>query len=140
MRAARSAKCGIGIGLADRAAQAERQNRLVAALSYLFTPLIPIIVLATDMRRDPFLRLHAARGLVSAIFLFVGLGLFIVLMIALLRQNFLWICLFPVVIVVPFVPAGIWARRVYLYGDVRPPIVTPIADRLFPTPPDATGR
>lgn len=136
----RSALSGIDTALADRVAQAERQNRLVAALAYLFTPLIPVIVLATDMRRDAFLRLHATRALVSAIILVVGLGLFIVMMIALLRQNFLWICLFPVAIVLPFVPGAIWARRVYLYGDVRPPVITQIAERLFPAPPDASDQ
>lgn len=118
--------------MADHVEKADRQQRLVAALSYLFTPLIPFLVLVTDMGHDPFLRRHAARALVSALVLFAGLALMIFVMVLLLRQNFLWVCLLPVSMVIPFIPAAIWGRRVYLYGDVRPPIITAVADRLVP--------
>jgi uncharacterized membrane protein len=117
--------------LDKRVEKADRQKRLVAALSYLFTPLIPLLVLVTDMGHDPYLRRHAARALVSAPVMLAGLALMIVVMVLLLRQSFLWVCLLPIVMLVPFIPAAIWGRRVYLYGDVRPPIITAVADRLI---------
>lgn len=122
---------------AERAAKAQQQRQLVAALGYVFTPLVPALTLVTDMGKDEFLRRHAARALVGSVVVIAGLALVIVVMIALMRGNFLWVCLLPVAILLPFVPAGIWARRVYLDGDVAPPIITPVADRLFPPRGDA---
>jgi uncharacterized membrane protein len=126
--------------LADRVAAEERQRRLVAALAYLFTPLIPLLVLLTDMRRDAFLRQHAGRALLSSAIVIIGLVMLVIALIVLIRQSFLWICLLPAVMLVPFIPAGIWARRVYLYGDVRPALFTPLADRLFQDRRDEAGQ
>lgn len=123
-----------------RTTDEERQKRLVAALAYLFTPLIPFLILVTDMRRDAFLRLHASRALVSAVVVVVGLALVIYGMAQLLRDDFLWFILLPIVVLVPFIPACIWARRVYLYGDVRPPGITQLANRLFRTRSDVASR
>jgi hypothetical protein len=65
--------------------------------------------------------------------LLIGLALVIFVMVQLLQQDFLWFCLLPVVMIAPFLPACFWARQVYLTGDTRPPLITPLADRLFST-------
>lgn len=107
------------------------QERLVAALGYVFTPLVPIVVLSGSFSRGrETLRHHAAQALIWAPFLLALLVLCTVGMIALVRLDWIFILLFPLVILVPFIPGMIWARAVYMGHDVRPPGISQLAKRL----------
>lgn len=109
----------IGIRLAKR--EQRKDARLVAALSYLFTPLVPVAVLTTELKLDTFLRRHAVQALLWSIVFIVLLGIDIILMIALVRSNFLYILILPIALAIPFIPGAIWARRIYLGRDVVVP-------------------
>lgn len=110
----------IGLKLANRD---QRKNaRLVAALSYLFTPLVPIAVLTTELKLNTYLRRHAVQALLwSSVFILL-LAIDIVLMIALIRSNFLYILVLPFALAIPFIPGAIWARSIYLGRDVSVPL------------------
>jgi uncharacterized membrane protein len=111
---------------------ADAHRRVVAATGYAFTPVVPMVVLASEMKHDPFLRRHAAQALVWAgpfLLSFVPAAL---LLIALLRMSLVAICALPVVIVLPFVPGTIWGFKIYDGQDVRIRWITPLAERLVP--------
>jgi uncharacterized membrane protein len=113
------------------AKQPPDQRHLVAAFGYLFTPVVPIVVLSGNMKRDRFLRQHAWQALLWAIPFVVLLAAFIVAAIMLLRLDPLTVCLLPFLFLLPFVPGAIWARRIYLTGEVRIPVLTPLALKMF---------
>lgn len=104
-------------------------QRLIAAIGYVFTPVVPALVLATGLKQDARMRLHAWQALLWAAPFLALLAGTVVLAIALLRADFLFVCLLPAVFVLPFLPGVIWARRVYLGGDARTPLAG-IAQRL----------
>lgn len=112
-----SAKSTIGIKLD------EQQEQTVAALGYIFTPIVPIVTLASDMRNSRFLRNHAVQALLWSGPFLVLLGIMIVIMVLLVSRDFLWILVTPILIVVPFLPGMFWARKVYLGQDVRIPVI-----------------
>jgi uncharacterized membrane protein len=129
----------IGIWLADdRPGERTRpdQRHLVVAIGYVFTPVVPLVLLSGEAQRDAFVRRHAAQALLWAGPFLLLLVAFVIATIALLRTSALTICLLPVLFLVPFVPGGIWARRVYRGADVRIPIITPLATRLLPPSAD----
>jgi len=104
----------------------------VAAVGYVFTPVVPLIILTGTTKDDPFLRRHSAQALVWSpvlILLFIGV---VIAAIAMLRADLLFICLFPVLFHLPFLPGGIWGISVYRGGDPRPPVIAQLADRLYP--------
>ncbi|MDQ4045363.1 MAG: DUF4870 domain-containing protein [Chloroflexota bacterium] len=109
------------------------QERLAAALAYVFTPVVPIVLLAGSARDNLFLKRHAAQALLWSIGLLILLVATVVLLIAMLRSTWLAICLLPVLIVVPFIPGAIMARIVYGGRDLHLPFITPLAERLFPS-------
>jgi hypothetical protein len=111
---------------------AQSQKKVIAATGYMFTPVVPAIVLFSDMKADAFLRRHAAQALLWAPAFVIGVVLVAVVAILLLRTDLLFICLLPLLVLVPFIPGGLWARRVYLDRDVRVRVLTPLAERLFP--------
>lgn len=116
-----SAKSTIGIKLVSD--QDQDQHRLVAALGYVFTPLVPIVVLTSDMRRVRFLRRHAVQALIWSGPFLLALAAVIVALVLTIQADFLAICLLPFALLVPFLPGMIWARRIYLGGDVVIPII-----------------
>jgi uncharacterized membrane protein len=85
-------------------------DKLLAALAYIFSPLVPIILmLLEDKKNNPFIKAHNAQALV------VGL-IFMVINIALS-----WTC------VVPLVTLGIliyWGYQAYQGQDVVIPVIT----------------
>lgn len=129
MKAGRSAKSSIGIKLAERA---ESQQRLIAAIGYVFTPVVPLIVLTSDMTRDRFMRRHAGQALIWSAGLIFALVLVVIAAIWMLRTDLLLLCLFPVLFMLPFLPGAVWGWRVYQGGDPRPPLIAPLAARFFP--------
>jgi uncharacterized membrane protein len=114
------------------AERAQSQQRLVAAFGYVFTPVVPLIILTSDMKRDPFMRRHAGQALVWSAGLVAGFILVIIAAIWMIRTELLLLCLFPALLLLPFLPGAIWGWRVYQGGDPRPPVIAPLADHLFP--------
>lgn len=109
------------------------QKRLSAAVAYVFTPVVPLVLMSGETKDDPFLRRHAGQALIWSVGLLLGLTLCVVLAIALIRANLWMIFLLPLVFVIPFIPGASWAWRVYHGRDVRIPGITPLAERLFPS-------
>ena len=106
-------------------------ERLVAAMGYVFTPLVPIVILTGSFSEGrETLRRHAAQALVWAPFLLLLLVICTVGLIRLVRVDWVFIMLFPIMILVPFIPGMIWARAVYLGRDPPPPLITQVARRL----------
>lgn len=99
----------------------QQQLQTIAALGYLFTPLVPLIVLLKGDGLTPDLRRHAQQALWWAIPFLLMLIIVVVVMVQAIQASFLMICLLPFVLLLPFVPGAIWARRVYLGGDVTIP-------------------
>ena len=129
-----SARPSIGIRLAERKTD---QRHLIAAIGYVFTPVVSIVVLASSMKADPILRKHAGQALLWSVGLLLLLVGFCIVAIGLLRLTLLALCLLPFLFVVPFLPGAYWGRKVYLRGDVTIPGLTPLAARLFGSPPPA---
>lgn len=129
MKAGHSARSTIGTRLADSKGS---QNRLIAALGYVFTPVVPLIVLTSDLKHDAFMKRHAGQALLWSAGLILGFVLVIIAAIWMLRTELLLLCLFPALFLVPFVPGGFWGWRVYQGGDPQPPLIAPMAARLFP--------
>lgn len=102
----------------------------MAAIGYVFTPVVPLIVLTSDMKRDRFMRRHAGQALVWSVGLILGFILVILAAIWMLRTELLLICLFPALLPLPFLPGAWWGWRVYRGEDPRPPIIAPLAARL----------
>lgn len=90
----------------------------MAALCYLVTPVVPLVALQQD---DPFVRRHARQGLILAIPFLVLLVLATILIVGLVRQDILYVCLLPLVFIVPALPGAFFARKVYFGGDVMFP-------------------
>ena len=109
------------------------QQRLVAAIGYAFTPVVPLIVLTSDMKHDRFMKRHAGQAMVWAPFFLLAFVLVVIAAIWMLRTDILLLCLFPVLFHLPFLPGVIWGWRVYRGGDPRPSLIAPLAQRLFPT-------
>lgn len=95
-------------------------QRLVAALGYLVTPVVPLMV-RSKAGDDPFLMHHARQGLIWAVPFLLLLVIVTVGMIALIRSETLFICLLPFALLLPFAPGGYWAMRVYTGREVRFP-------------------
>jgi uncharacterized membrane protein len=107
---------------------------VIAAVGYLVTPLAPLLVLLGDMKNDPYQRRHAVQALLWSGPFFLLLALAVVLLIVLASGFVVAFCLSPIVVALPFVPGAIWARRVYLGGDVTIPLL-----HRFAPPPDREG-
>ncbi len=97
------------------------QLRLVAALCYLFTPVVPLTVWNGGPHGDPFLRKHARQGGVWALPFLVLLALTTIGIVWIIRQDILFICGLPVALALPFLPGAYWAKKVYFGGDVTFP-------------------
>lgn len=115
--------------IADENPAEDDPRRLQAALGYLFTPVVPLIILTGDSGTDHWVRRHAVQSLIwSGPFLLLLIGVMFGL-IVLIRTNFLFICLLPAVLFVPFLPGALWARRVYLGDEVSIPIISGLGER-----------
>lgn len=105
---------------------------MVAALGYVFTPVVPLITLTSDLKQDPFMKRHAGQALLWSAGLVLGFVVIVIAAIWMLRTELLLICLFPALFLLPFLPGAWWGWRVYQGGDPRPPLIAPLAARLFP--------
>jgi hypothetical protein len=114
-----------GTGSADGGRE---QAAIVAALGYLFPPVVPLVVLSGDVATQPELARHARQALLWTVGFVVLLALSVGLLIWLVRLDFLAICLAPVLVLLPFVPGGIWAKRAYMEQPVRIRLVSRLAE------------
>jgi uncharacterized membrane protein len=131
LKAGRSARSSIGTRLVE-APRIGSQQRLVSAIGYAFTPVVPIIVLTSDMKHDQFMKRHAGQALVWTPIFLLAFALVVIAAIWMLRTDLLLLCLFPVLFHLPFLPGVLWGVNVYRGGDPRPPVIAPLARRLFP--------
>ena len=99
-------------------------RRLAAALGYLFTPVVPLLNMSNPDREDRWMRFHSVQALVwSGPFILLLIVTFL-LFILLVRSNIFFICLLPIVFLVPFAPGwDMGARRIYLGDEVSIPII-----------------
>ena len=97
------------------------QRRLVAALCYLFTPMVPLTAWKGGPEEDPFIKRHARQGMIWAIPFLILLVLTVIAAVWIVRQDILYICGLPLALVLPFLPGAYWAKRVYFGGDVTFP-------------------
>ncbi len=93
---------------------------MIAALSYLFTPVVPLVALKQG-QEDPFIQKHARQALLWAGPFFVLLVLSVIAIVVTLRMDLIFVCLSPLLFLLPFCPGAIWAKRVYFGGDVTFP-------------------
>lgn len=97
------------------------ERRLVAALCYVFTPVVPLVAMRGVQNDDPFIQRHARQGLAWAIPFLVLLTLTVVAIVQVVTADILYICLLPFALLVPMLPGIFWARKVYFGGDVTFP-------------------
>lgn len=83
--------------------------------------MVPLVAMRGE-EQDPFIRKHARQGLLWAVPFLVLLVACVILMILTIQQDILFVCLSPFLFLLPFVPGAIFARRVFLGGDVTFPI------------------
>lgn len=106
-------------------------DKLISAISYIFTPIVPIIILLTTLKNSRFNKIHAYQGLVFfgaafAYYILFSCGYFIMTSIAGLLACILWIGYF-----VPFVIALVIGYRVYTNGQVEFPYLTQATASVF---------
>lgn len=99
-------------------------RRLAAALGYLFTPVVPLINMTGESGNERWMRYHSVQALLWSGPFILLLAAAVIALVLLASSNFLYICLMPVLILVPFVPGAIWARRIYLGDEVAIPILS----------------
>ncbi len=88
-------------------------DKLFAALAYLFTPLAPIIILLLeDKKNRPFIKQHNMQALVWGVVAFV--------LSFLLGATIILACIFWVV----YIPQLFWAYQAYQGKSVTIPVVT----------------
>ena len=111
-----------------------QDQRLIAALGYLFTPVVPAVVIFGELKEDTALRLHAWQALLWGAAFAALLVAALVAAIVAIRADSLFFCLLPLLLLLPFVPGAIWARRAYLGSAVTVRGLTPMATRLAERP------
>ncbi len=112
---------------------ANENDRVLAALGYLFWVIVPLVVLLTDLRRSPFAYVHALQGLVfgGASVLFVILYscvTFVVTAVVPVLGCLLWIGYF-----LPLVLALLIAYQVYTANRSEFPVLSDLTRSLFAT-------
>jgi uncharacterized membrane protein len=106
-------------------------DKLISAISYIFTPIVPIIILLTTLKNSRFNKVHAYQGLVFfgaafAYYIVYGCAFFIVTQVASLLGCILWVGY-----LVPFVLALYMGFRVYTNSQVEFPYLTQATASLF---------
>jgi uncharacterized membrane protein len=90
-------------------------DRLLAALAYVFTPLVPIIILLLeDKKNRPFIRAHNGQALAWGIVLFVANFVLSAVTLG------LFACLWPLTLI----PQLYWAYKAYQGEMINIPVVS----------------
>ena len=104
----------------------EESDKIVAALCYVFAPILGVIILVTDMKNKPFLKFHAYQSITF------GIALIVLWTIA----SFLAVVLIGCFIMPVLLVAQLWyAYQAYSKGTFRIPGVTDITYNLFKDTP-----
>lgn len=94
-------------------------DKIIAALAYIFAPILSIIILVTDMKNKPFLKYHAYQSLIF--------GLALVVVYVILTFTFVGLCLAPLL----FVAQLYYGYLAYSRGIFTIPVVTDLAKNFF---------
>jgi uncharacterized membrane protein len=108
----------------------EDSDKIVAALSYFFAPILSIIILVTDMKNKPFLKYHAYQSLTFGIALIIGWT--IASFLAVVIVGF---CLMPVL----FIAQVYYAYVAYTKGIFTIPGITNLTAQFFKEFPGGQG-
>lgn len=96
--------------------QATSDDKLWAALAYVFTPIVPIIILLMENRKNrPFIRAHNMQALVWGVIFYVVVGITSAFLIGL--------CLWPLGLLLQLY----WAYKAYQGNYVNIPVLTDFA-------------
>ena len=97
----------------------EDNDKIIAALAYIFCPVLGIIVLVTDMKNKPFLKYHAYQSIV--------VGIALVVLYTILGITVVGLCASPLLIVAQFY----FAYQAYATGIFTIPLVTDLTKNIF---------
>jgi uncharacterized membrane protein len=90
--------------------QVTGQDRILGALAYILSPLVPIIILSVrDLRTRPYIRVHAVQALIT--------GLFFILITTVTA----YLCLSSIWLIMLY-----WGWRAYQAQPVNIPLITPL--------------
>lgn len=104
----------------------EDSDKMIAALAYIFCPIVGIIILLTEMKNKPFMKFHAYQSIVF------GIALVVLWTVA----SFLAVVLVGCLIMPVLLVAQFWyAYQAYTKGVFRIPGVTDITYNLFKDSP-----
>ena len=106
-------------------------DKLISALGYIFTPLVPIIVLLTTLKDSRFNRIHASQGLVFFGFAFAWYLLYSCAYFVVLSAAGLLACVLWVGFLVPLAASLYMAYRVFTAGQVKFPYLTQATVSVF---------
>jgi uncharacterized membrane protein len=88
-------------------------DKLWAALAYVFTPLVPIILLLMEEKKNrPFIRAHNMQALIWGVVFYV--------LVTILSAVVLGLCLWPVGLLLQLY----WAYKAYQGSYVNIPVIT----------------
>lgn len=100
----------------------EDSDKIVAALSYIFAPILGVIILVTDMKNKPFMKYHAYQSITFGIAMIIGWGIASALSVILIG------CLImPLLLVAQLY----YAYVAYSKGIFTIPVVTDLTKNLF---------
>jgi uncharacterized membrane protein len=97
----------------------EENDKILAAIAYIFTPIMSIVVLVTDMKNKPFLKYHAYQSLT--------VGIALIILYTVLTITFVGLCLAPAL----FVAQCYWAYMAYSKGTFTIPLITDLTAKFF---------
>jgi uncharacterized membrane protein len=106
-------------------------DKLISAISYIFTPIVPLIILLTTLKNSRFNKVHAYQGLVFfgaafAYYILFGCAWFVATSAIGFLACILWVGFF-----VPAVIAVLMGFGVYTRGQVEFPLLTQATASLF---------
>lgn len=101
----------------------EDNDKIIAALAYIFCPIVSIVVLVTEMKNKPFLKFHAYQSLV--------VGIALIVLYTILSITVVGLCLAPVL----FIGQIYFAYMAYTKGAFKIPGVTDLTYNLFKDTP-----
>ncbi len=106
-------------------------DKLISAIGYIFTPIVPIIVLVTTMKDSRFNKVHAYQGLIFFGVAFAYYFLYTCAYIAITSVVSLLGCILWMGYFVPFVVSLYLAFRVYTAQQVEFPLITQATAAVF---------
>ena len=105
----------------------EDNDRIIAALSYILSPILSIVILVTDMKNKPFLKYHAYQSLIF--------GIALIIVYTVLALTFFGLCLAPLL----FIGQLYYAYLAYSKGIFTIPVLTDLTRNFFKDFPGASA-